>query len=631
MVEHSIGKTIAELRKAKGWTQVELAEKLNVSDKAVSKWEIEAGLPEISQLPVMAGLFSVTIDYLMTGRVPEKDVVAKSEAELCAQKDDVSLAERVKDLRKDENNKNIVDYILEYQSLKVFRKLCEIDSNFIQRFKITDAILFATLSNSLFLLRGKKFSVSACCSFTFENEEDIKFLLPAEDGDFFKDYQDKCVCILPRSYFSSLVADKRVNSTTLDILLSKQKGRECIWYHAFPYLIDEAYNNGNFELLSRLLTISKKNNEIAYGSISPIYDSYDHSYSHTLSYFFVVGKYGGAGHGLVRILERTIKTAMENRDFKFVKEFNEFNIRVDDFIKSRFNNISESFTKSKCYITSEDEIRVAMLKHDKTISENELKVQAAVHNGIICINELAKINDLDTINKALYKYPIHPFEFIGKFYQNGDMKALFRFAIDNKINDLADAVLSQNAEKIAACILNCWTNEDNSSYYRIKHLDVNKEDLYCDKKEVFYGKKADRTQTNLGEVLTYLEKVRERIIGEISDRIDKDKIIGELTKDYFYSELSKGNKEIVIIKLCVRMEAILKFGYHYEGDFSTMLDKFCEGFNTTDDECNNYDPDTPNMLDKLRKQRNGIVHSEKILSPMSDDEIKECIEYICSL
>ena len=35
MCEHSIGKTIATLRKSKGWTQVELAEKLNVSDKTI--------------------------------------------------------------------------------------------------------------------------------------------------------------------------------------------------------------------------------------------------------------------------------------------------------------------------------------------------------------------------------------------------------------------------------------------------------------------------------------------------------------------------------------------------------------------------------------------------------------------
>ena len=66
---HSIGKTIAELRKAKGWTQVELAEKLGVSDKAVSKWESEGGFPEITQLPVLASIFDVSIDYLMTGKM----------------------------------------------------------------------------------------------------------------------------------------------------------------------------------------------------------------------------------------------------------------------------------------------------------------------------------------------------------------------------------------------------------------------------------------------------------------------------------------------------------------------------------------------------------------------------------
>ncbi|MFR6640655.1 MAG: helix-turn-helix domain-containing protein [Christensenellales bacterium] len=39
MEEHNVGRLIATLRKSKGWTQVELAEKLQVSDKTISKWE----------------------------------------------------------------------------------------------------------------------------------------------------------------------------------------------------------------------------------------------------------------------------------------------------------------------------------------------------------------------------------------------------------------------------------------------------------------------------------------------------------------------------------------------------------------------------------------------------------------
>ena len=97
MSEHSIGKRIASLRKLMGWTQVELAEKLSVSDKAVSKWESETGFPEISQFPAMANLFGVTIDYLMTGKTAKKEIITISKAELCAKKDDVTLAEEVKE------------------------------------------------------------------------------------------------------------------------------------------------------------------------------------------------------------------------------------------------------------------------------------------------------------------------------------------------------------------------------------------------------------------------------------------------------------------------------------------------------------------------------------------------------
>ena len=67
MEKHSVGQTIAALRKKKGWTQVELAEKLQVSDKAVSKWEKDDSYPSIEFLPVLASLFGVTIDYLITG------------------------------------------------------------------------------------------------------------------------------------------------------------------------------------------------------------------------------------------------------------------------------------------------------------------------------------------------------------------------------------------------------------------------------------------------------------------------------------------------------------------------------------------------------------------------------------
>lgn len=63
----SMGKTISNLRKKSGMTQQALAQKLDISDKTVSKWENGQGYPDITILPMIAALFGVTIDYIMLG------------------------------------------------------------------------------------------------------------------------------------------------------------------------------------------------------------------------------------------------------------------------------------------------------------------------------------------------------------------------------------------------------------------------------------------------------------------------------------------------------------------------------------------------------------------------------------
>lgn len=65
---NNFGKMIYMLRKKLGMTQAELAEKLSISDKAVSKWENGVGYPEITMLPLLAETFSVPIDYFFKGR-----------------------------------------------------------------------------------------------------------------------------------------------------------------------------------------------------------------------------------------------------------------------------------------------------------------------------------------------------------------------------------------------------------------------------------------------------------------------------------------------------------------------------------------------------------------------------------
>ena len=61
------GQTIKNLREKKGFTQAELADKLGVTDKAISKWETAKGLPDITLIEPLAKALSVSIMELMTG------------------------------------------------------------------------------------------------------------------------------------------------------------------------------------------------------------------------------------------------------------------------------------------------------------------------------------------------------------------------------------------------------------------------------------------------------------------------------------------------------------------------------------------------------------------------------------
>ena len=59
-----IGKNLADLRKRKGLTQLELAEKFNYTDRAVSKWENGDTLPDVVVLYELCEFYGVTLDYL---------------------------------------------------------------------------------------------------------------------------------------------------------------------------------------------------------------------------------------------------------------------------------------------------------------------------------------------------------------------------------------------------------------------------------------------------------------------------------------------------------------------------------------------------------------------------------------
>lgn len=64
-MKKTLGLKIAELRKQKGMTQLQLAEKMCVTDKAVSKWERDLSYPDINSISKLAEIFDVSVDELI--------------------------------------------------------------------------------------------------------------------------------------------------------------------------------------------------------------------------------------------------------------------------------------------------------------------------------------------------------------------------------------------------------------------------------------------------------------------------------------------------------------------------------------------------------------------------------------
>ena len=105
-----IGEFIAEKRKEKNLTQVELAKKLGVTDKAVSKWERGLGCPDVSILEILSKELDVSILELLKGRKIENEVIKITEADDYI-KDSFQVSDKI-NREKNIRNYNIIISIL---------------------------------------------------------------------------------------------------------------------------------------------------------------------------------------------------------------------------------------------------------------------------------------------------------------------------------------------------------------------------------------------------------------------------------------------------------------------------------------------------------------------------------------
>ncbi len=79
MANHSMGEIISTLRKEKGMTQKDIADRLGITDKAVSKWERDIAFPDTATIPKLAEVLGVSVEELLQAKAAPVSAAGKAD------------------------------------------------------------------------------------------------------------------------------------------------------------------------------------------------------------------------------------------------------------------------------------------------------------------------------------------------------------------------------------------------------------------------------------------------------------------------------------------------------------------------------------------------------------------------
>ena len=586
---HSIGKTIAELRKAKGLTQVELAKMINVSDKAVSKWESGKGYPEIEMFPALSDVFGVSIDYLFTGKEHDS-IVLMSTMEYCAKSNDPSFLDKFQFDAVDEHGHDVIHHVKKYQSLKVMAEIIRrkgfaplvdhrwknryyFDNFVINEKTFKDCLYYAVLTNTVDCLIKAYKTVS----------------------DFYKTLASIEYTELETAEYSKifeLLLSASVLDETRDLLFCFDEG--LLWQKGVSEFFYAAVVSKNWKIVDKYFSKIEAYNAPKVEKLRDLKQRFsNHSEGDEYGFPTEYGKAKRAIEQRICILKKTILLLVETGELERAKKYYKYNCKLEiqhfDFDKNDWtvNHIVEVG----------DILRVAELKASGA-SEREIRIQTAIHDGILIVDELFETGDYQAIEEALRKYPIHEIE---------------------KTRDLSS-----------------FRGIEPDSYqgykYR-KNIKYIKEFAESTIRKNVWPRESIKYPKTIDEALQLMQETKQMILEHAKLKYDKEDILKELNREYFLNQLEARNKEIVIIKLCKRLEAILKGTYLYKGDLLSMLNQYIHEHEQCWDNLREeyFDAEICSYLHKLRITRNNLVHAETATETMTEEDILRCIDYICEM
>lgn len=639
MSKHSIGKTIASLRKSRGWTQVELAEKLGISDKTISKWESEAGMPEISQLPALSKLFDVSIDYLMTGKIDEMISL-----------DDMDSVKRMFYLIKNDDVENYIKY--GYPSLTYFDDFDGKDSAIASIIENKSAKIFnACVQNGIkrksspyrqFTLVGSMYKhidtlvKMACDSDCLEFLEAIDFLSFAVgdktqqlksnasiiDASFRHTCDPKTAYLVSPDVFeyifnSPTVSDRIVEyvSTYRAFQSNSIKYAASVYYYnlsdiygdAFYFLeqniIEQLYKTRRFELLNNYIQQTSLDAAKALEFLNkPIAENYKLQNGYLLSDspnygIRIIGK-------LITIDKEIIELAISNLDDRWANIFIDYNRIITERLNADNLNFKLRFACEKIFAPNTQELnalfdeakrqkRIRKIKENSSITDKQRREQ---------LFEEDALSISDAINADDY-------DLFAKFPEEKTNAVTLLDIANADCNDIRFYIHALNVDDSSQNLNTALKSVLEKHFDRYDILDA-----------------LLSAGATIDDNIAITNILKQNVALRLSDKETPTaniEVDNNASKDALIKSLKEGKSEYVVVNLTMVLECKLKNKIvEQDMDLIDMIDKAHNMGIINAFECK--------LLHNLRKARNGILHQSGRFY-YTEPIIKTWIEIVYSL
>jgi len=372
----SFSKRLQELRKKKGLTQNQLADQLGVTNKAISKWENDGGMPEITVFPILAKVFKVTTDYLLTGVDNTKPL---SLQELCAKNDDLKvyyeLANSRKLLLKDESKKDLWFYVKKYDAHKVAMKIFE--GNLLKAFLYPNQ-----RGKKSYDIRDNPPKVLIQAAHMF-GKYDVFDAFNVRRKSIVNGFNSRYNGYKGLTYTEIFGGFKKIefNQSLYNFVLKKEEKN--YWVDGILCLIKTMLDNDNLYKVDELLELCNIINRETYLKKEEINKRYHEDQILNRDTFNNLTHYGRPLGQVFNIPKKIMKLALDKEQYEIVDKMNEIN---------KYFNGS---------IVGKHEIFLSKLEKSTTLTPLEKEIKRITYKGIIQVDELIALDDVQLYKKYI--------------------------------------------------------------------------------------------------------------------------------------------------------------------------------------------------------------------------------------